>query len=121
MENPISEKNRVGLLLFNKVMTEWSQSVQSQMKLLDVSDTDKFSELISGSSSDISQDSLDRISYMMKIYKYLHTIFVIESQANNWVNKANKRFDNLTASEYMILNGRKGIKEVCDHLYAQCQ
>jgi hypothetical protein len=123
MENTASErdKNRVGMIMFIKLMKAWSQPVHTQMSLLNVSEADRFNALIEGASNDISEDSLVRISYMTRIYRYLHTIFANKNQADSWVSKSNKIFDDLTVIEYMVSNGTRGMEDVCDYLSAQCQ
>lgn len=120
MEHPASEKKRVGLNIFTEIMNAWSQSVDAQMRLLGMTDVDTFNELKRQSSTDISDDSLIRISYLMRIHKSLHTIFTNETQANSWVNRANTKYQNLSASEYMQSNGIEGLEEVCNYLFAQC-
>jgi len=102
-------------------MNEWSQSKDAQAKLLGKKNLDELESLSRTESIEFTNDELVRISYIIRIYKYLRTIFTVENQANGWVNRRNKQFDNLTASEYMQNNGTEGIEYVCHHLCGHCQ
>jgi len=45
---------------------------------------------------------MEQISDVFGIYKNLRIIFPTEQQANEWVRKPNKAFDNRTAIEVMV-------------------
>lgn len=102
-------------------MEAWAQPLKSQMKFLGVEDVDEFTKLKDQSSPNISQENLMRISFLMKIRQYLHTIFENKEQADAWVNKPNTRYQGSSASEYMCLNGTQGIEDVCKYLHSQCR
>jgi uncharacterized protein (DUF2384 family) len=120
MSFPVQKSNRVGLMWFFKIMTCWSQPIESQMKLLGIEDSAAFNKLHNKQSTDISDETLIRISYIMNIYQNLHTIFATNESADSWVNRANTQFDNLSASEYMQLEGVEGLKNVSEYLFAEC-
>jgi uncharacterized protein (DUF2384 family) len=113
-----SEAQRVGLNLFFYIMKAWSQPQAAQMMLIGIEKVDIFEKLSNSESGYISEENLVRISYLMKIYKYLRTIFSQEEQANGWVNRPNIQFNNLTVSEYMQLNGTEGLEDVCNYLHS---
>ena len=70
-----TDTSRVGLNLFFYIMNAWAQPQVVQMKLLGITDLVTFKKLASKELTDISEESLIRISYLMRIYKYLRTIF----------------------------------------------
>ncbi|GAC27869.1 antitoxin Xre/MbcA/ParS toxin-binding domain-containing protein [Brumicola pallidula] len=115
-----TDTSRVGLNLFFYIMNAWAQPQVAQMKLLGITDLDTFEKLANNELTDISEESLVRISYLMKIHKYLRTIFSQEEQADGWVNRANTEFNDLTASEYIQLNGTEGLEKVCKYLHSYC-
>jgi uncharacterized protein (DUF2384 family) len=102
-------------------MEAWAQPVESQMRLLGLDDADEFAKLKEQPSQKISQENLMRISFLMKIHQYLHTIFENKKQADAWVNKANTRYKGSSASEYMCLNGTQGMEDVCEYLFSLCR
>lgn len=68
-------------------------------------DDSEMSELLgtSGSTDEVmSEAAMERISYVFGVYKNLKIIFPTEQQANEWVRKPNKAFDNRAAIEAMI-------------------
>ena len=120
MLQPNTGTSGIGLTLFFYIMNAWAQPQVAQMKLLGITDLDTFKKLANNELTDISEESLVRISYLMKIHKYLSTIFSQEEQANGWINRANTEFNNLTASEYIQLNGTEGLEDVCNYLHSYC-
>jgi hypothetical protein len=50
----------------------------------------------------IAKDTLERISYVMGIYKALRVLFPSEAQANDWPHRANRDFSNNTAMSFML-------------------
>jgi uncharacterized protein (DUF2384 family) len=121
MKHPTPQETKVGLKIFFHIMEAWAQPVGSQMKLLGMPDADKFAKLNEQPLQNISQENLIRISFLMKIHQYLHTIFENKEQADSWVNKPNTRYGGSSASEYMCLNGTQGIEDVCMHLFSKCR
>jgi uncharacterized protein (DUF2384 family) len=121
MKHPTPQETKVGLKIFFHIMEAWAQPIESQMKFFSLDDADKFAKLKEQPTQNISQENLIRISYLMKIHRYLHTIFENKGQADAWVNKPNKRYEGSSASEYMCLNGTQGIKDVCKYLFSLCR
>jgi uncharacterized protein (DUF2384 family) len=121
MKHPTSQETKVGLKIFFNLMEAWAQPIESQMKLLGLDDADEFAKLKEQPSLNISQENLMRISFLMKIHQYLHTIFKNKEQADAWVNKPNTRYEGSSASEDICLNGTQGMEDVCMHLFSQCR
>lgn len=67
----------------------------------------------------LSVDQLDRISYIVGIYKALRIIFSDENQANAWISKPNKAFGGRSALEIMLQGKITDIARVRGYLDAQ--
>jgi hypothetical protein len=54
------------------------------------------------------QDTLDRISYILGIYKALHILFSDDNRADEWVRRPNNAsmFGGMTALQFMLRDGR---------------
>ncbi len=83
------QKGRVALKAFFNITDAWQCSVEEQRRLLgDISkstlyDYRKLPERL------LPRDVMDRISYILGIYKALRILFPTEEQANAWVRKPN--------------------------------
>jgi uncharacterized protein (DUF2384 family) len=121
MKHSTTQVNKIGLKVFFNIMDSWAQPVESQMNFLGIKDSDEFAKLKDQPSPNISQENLTRISFLIKIRQYLHTIFENKEQADCWINKPNTKYEGSSASEYMCLNGTQGIEDVCNYLFSQCR
>ena len=63
-----------------------------------------------GKVAGVPQDTLERISLLLGIYKAIHILLPVESQANGYLRRANQAFGGDSALDVM-LKGRM------DHLY----
>lgn len=112
--------NTVGLKTFFNIMDAWSQPEDAQVNLLGITHYEKFSHLKKQEASDINEDTLIRISLIINIYSSLHTIFNNnKQQADSWVNRTNKKYEGMTAMEYMLKNKENGIENVCRYLQSE--
>lgn len=62
---------------------------------------------------------LERVSYVLGIYKDLGILFPEESQANEWLHKKNEAFDGSTGLDFMLLGQVENLREVRYYLDAQ--
>ncbi|PXX93231.1 DUF2384 domain-containing protein [Marinobacter vulgaris] len=85
--------SNTALKVFRRITEEWGLSEQEKFQLLGVS-----------SSSDIviSKKTLERISYVLGIYKNLRILFPTQQQANSWIKKPNAGFDGESALSVMM-------------------
>lgn len=69
----------------------------------------------------IPGDVLERISYVLGIYKALHTVFTDASQADSWLKRANAAplFGGRSALEKMLSVDLQGLRVVREYLDAQ--
>lgn len=67
----------------------------------------------------LSKDQLDRVSYLLGIYKALKIIFSDDKQANDWVRKPNKAFNGKSVLEVMLQGKITDLATVRSYLDAQ--
>ncbi len=84
---------RAGMASFLSISQKWELSVAQQIKLLgDVSPSTFFNYknwVKDEKDFKISKDMLERISYILGIYKALNILLPSEDAANKWIHKAN--------------------------------
>lgn len=85
----IDRRNLTGpaLRTFFRIAEAWRLKEQEQMQLLGLEKRSTFHSWKSGSIAAISKDALERISYVMGIYKALHIL--LPASADDWVRKPN--------------------------------
>lgn len=81
--------NAVALKAFFKITEKWQLSSEQEMILLGIpgSTMYRWKENKNGS---LSKDTLERISYVLGIYKALRILLPSEDAANKWIKKPNK-------------------------------
>ena len=75
------------LRTFFRIAKAWGLKEQEQMKLLGLESRSTFQSWKRGSVVAIPKDTLERMSYVMGIYKALHTL--LPKTADQWVRKPN--------------------------------
>lgn len=76
------------LRTFFRIADAWRLNENEQMRLLGLDSRSTLQNWKRGAVSVISRDALERISYMMGIYKGLQTL--LPQTADEWVRKPNK-------------------------------
>lgn len=68
----------------------------------------------------LTRDQLDRVSYLLGIYKALHILFPDAGQADSWVKRPNQApgFDGRSALDVMLQGGMRDLQIVRRHLDA---
>ncbi len=92
LERPKSKTVAAGLRAFFKICAEWDLSVEQQIRLLGIPDTTFYNlkkKAIENSELTVNKDTLERISYILGIYKNLHILLADDDSANSWVHKSN--------------------------------
>src|SRR5437016_2904952 len=77
------------LRAFFRVMDRWGLDVDRQMKLLGVAARSTFFKWKKDLDGHLSPDTLERISYLLGIFKALHILLPNESAADAWIKKPN--------------------------------
>lgn len=70
--------------------------------------------------TNLTRDQLDRVSYLLGIYKALHILFPDASQADSWINRPNRApgFDGRPALDVMLRGSMRDLQTVRRHLDA---
>src|SRR5690554_3916922 len=95
--NPLTSKNpkavsRTAIKVFFNITEGWSLKPQDEKNLLGEPPSSTFYKWRNGEGPALSRDTLERISYVMGIYKALRILFPTEEQANAWPKKENRDF-----------------------------
>jgi uncharacterized protein (DUF2384 family) len=124
MSATVTRKTRdsIALKAFFKIADKWSLTPPEQMQLLgDIPSSTfyKYKETPEGAS--IGTDMMDRLSYILGIYKDLQILFSNENSVNQWVKKPNSAlpFNGRTALDVMCKEHVVGLYTVRQYLAAQ--
>ena len=79
-----------GLRAFWKIAKLWQLTDQEQIKLLGISSNSTLRRWRSGQVQHVGRDTLERISYVLGIYKAIHTLLPSQERANAWMRRPNK-------------------------------
>lgn len=77
------------LRAFFRIAERWGLDVEQQMKLLGVSARSTFFNWKKDQDGNLSLDTLERISYLLGIFKALHILLPNEDAADAWIKKPN--------------------------------
>lgn len=110
-----------GLRTFFRICEKWGVSPERQVLILGCRDGTTFDAWQRGDYAEVSEDVLIRISYVLGIYKALHTIFPDERNADGWVTAPNSSplFAGRSAIDLMVEGGVGGLASVRSYLEAQ--
>ncbi len=92
------------LRAFFQISRRWKLNTEQERRLLGSPGRSTFFRWKRDHAGSVPQDVLERISYLLGIYKALHILFPDDEQADAWVNKANASplFGGRTALEHML-------------------
>lgn len=113
------EAHRVALKTFFNVMKKWQIEEIDQIKLLGVEFESEFISLQQGNYFQLSNTSLIRVSYIIRIYKSLRILFPSETQSNGWIHKPNKKFNGNSALCKILDGGLDILETVANYLQKQ--
>lgn len=117
-ENP-AKTAQVALSVFFNIMNAWNVKVKEQRVLLGNPSESTFYNWKNGKVSSLSSDTLERISYVMGIYKALGILFPTRAQADAWPKKPNKAFNDESALEFMLKGSMMHLIDMRRYLDAQ--
>lgn len=83
------ELGSAGLTAFFNIAQAWELSVEDERLLLGSPPRSTFFKWKSERTAKLSQDTLERISYILGIYKALHILLPTPAAADAWVKKPN--------------------------------
>ncbi len=96
---------QVSLKAFFNIMDKWRVKTDVQRVLLGDPARSTFFAWKKGNAKQLSGDTLERISYVLGIYKALGILFPKREQADAWPQKPNDAFNGKTALDVMA-NGQ---------------
>ena len=98
---------QVALKGFFRICDEWQVKPGEQRILLGDIPSSTYTKYKNLPEIKLSKDMLERISYILGIYKALRILFPTSNQAAKWISKENSAypFNGVSALDYM-LNGR---------------
>jgi hypothetical protein len=86
------ELGATALTAFFNITAGWGLSAEEERTLLGSPPRSTFFKWKSEKSARLSADTLERISYVMGIYKALRILLPTEAAANQWIKKPNTAF-----------------------------
>ena len=110
---------QVALGVFFNIMDAWHVKGKDQIILLGKPAESTFYNWKKGKVSALSLDTLERISYIMGIYKALGILFPTRVQADAWPHKPNQAFNSQTALEFMLKGSLIQLSDLRRYLDAQ--
>lgn len=78
------------LRTFFKIAERWDLSVEEQMKLLGIGARSTFFKWKQDRDGRLTMDTLERISYILGIFKALNILLPDEDAADKWIKKPNE-------------------------------
>jgi len=73
-----------------RVLSDWQCSDQEKAELLGFTAEEEFKEVASNPTDHMfTTEQAERMSYILNIFRSLHTLFSESKQADEWVNKPN--------------------------------
>ncbi|WP_423175221.1 MbcA/ParS/Xre antitoxin family protein [Stenotrophomonas maltophilia] len=109
------------LLAFTQVATAWSLTRVEQSAILGQPVEAAFAVLKTGVVDDLWPETLERVSYLIGIYRALRTIFPNQQQADSWVRRPNTAapFRGTNALALMCSGRLGGLATVRQYLEAE--
>ncbi|MFC4765480.1 MbcA/ParS/Xre antitoxin family protein [Dyella koreensis] len=118
---PTADLGGPALRAFFNLAERWGLRIGDQRKLLGDPPESTFYKWKRQQAGSLSRDVLERISYLLGIYKDLQILFNDPQQADNWVHKANKAplFGGQSAMQRMLSGNVADLYVVRQYLDAQ--
>ena len=110
-----------GFHAFLNIAELWKLSVKEQINLLGLNSKSKFYNLKNDPNPILADDTLERISYILGIYKALQILLPDTSASDQWVKRPNYSplFGGKSALDKMLSGNISDIAIVRQHLDAQ--
>ncbi len=111
-------KSQIALKAFFNLGEKWQLNDKQKMILLGEPSRATFYRWKDGKVKSFHKDTIERISYLLGIYKALHILFTDKEQANNWLHKPNQAslFAGRSALDYMLQGNMVNLFDVRHYL-----
>jgi hypothetical protein len=112
---------QAGLRAFFRIAALWGLSVEEQLVLLGGPARSTYFKWKKEGADSLSRDTLERLSYVLGIWKALQVLLPEESAADAWIRKANNAppFGGRSALERMLSGNVADLYEVRRYLDAE--
>lgn len=110
------EVSSTGLKVFFNITRAWGLKAQDERTLLGDPASSTFYKWKNGEGPVVPKDTLERISYVMGIYKALRILFPTEEQARAWPKKSNRYFGGDSAMSVMLKGSVTNLADVRRYL-----
>lgn len=120
-ETSVGDLGGPALRTFFNLAKAWGLSEQEQMKLLGLNSRSTLHAWKSGRVSKVSRDTLERISYLLGIFKAINILLPDTRRADEWIRLPNKAplFGGRSALDRMTTGNIGDLYVVRQHLDAQ--
>lgn len=78
-----------GLRAFARIAEAWKLSVPEQLRLLGIASRSSYFKWRKEAAPRLSPDTLERLSYLLGIYKALQILFPVPERADEWLRRPN--------------------------------
>jgi hypothetical protein len=113
----VAERSRIALKIFFDISDGWNLTGDEKVTLLGNPDPATYSAWQHGEHYEVSEEVIERISYIVGIYRALRTIFPSRDRADAWIKKGNQVYGGRPALAVMLAGN---LAEVRRYLDAQC-
>ena len=110
-----------GLRAFFRLAEDWRLAEAEQLVLLGAASTSELSNWRQGETGSANSETLERISYLLGIYKAIHTLLPNPVRANAWIRTANTAlmFHGTSALDRMLIGKATDLHAVRAYLDEQ--
>lgn len=107
---------------FFNLAERWQLSINEQRRLLGEPPASTFYKWKATRQARLSRDTLERVSYLLGIYKALHTLLPSRQAADTWIRRPNGApgFNGASALNHMLGGNVADLADVRRYLDAQC-
>lgn len=114
-----TSKSRLALSAFFKVAEAWGLSEEEELAILGLCNHEVLRAWKAAEGSDVSNETLMRISYVLGIYRAINTLLPRKNVASSWIRQPNEAptFGNRSALELMVdgsIDKLKGVRQYLD-------
>lgn len=115
--NANADMAAAGLTAFFSIAEEWALNTEQQQVLLGSPGRSTYFQWKRNLRGKLSRDTLDRLSYLLGIYKDLHILFSA-NHVNQWLNNTNENpmFNQQSPLDYMLSGSLVALADVRRYL-----
>jgi len=115
----VDQMSDAGKRAFFRIAERWGLSVNQALTLLGAPSKSLYFLWKKGQGGRLPHDTLERISYLLGIYKGLQILFASPDRADAWVKKPNEAFGGQSALRRMLagnVSDLQAVRQYIDHV-----